>query len=136
MRALIDTCVFIDAIQKREPFWEDAAKLLYAAAAFRFEGFTTAKALADIHYLIRRSLHNEIQTRQHIQQILRLVNVLDTLAEDSIEALYSVVPDFEDAIMTQTALRSGIDYIVTRNLKDYIASPIPGLSPADFLKRL
>ena len=136
MRALIDTCVLIDAMQRREPFWQDAAKLLYAAAAFQFECFTTAKALTDIHYLMRRAFHDEGKTRQSILQLLRVVSVLDTYAEDSIDALYSRVSDFEDAVMVQTALRSNVDCIVSRNLKDFSASFLPVLSPLDFLTRL
>ncbi|MBQ9565702.1 MAG: PIN domain-containing protein [Synergistaceae bacterium] len=136
MRALIDTCVLVDAIQKRVPFWQDAATLLYAAAAFRFEGFTTAKALTDIHYLMRRAFHDERKTRQSIQRLLRLVSVLDTFAEDSIGALDSSISDFEDAVMAQTALRCDIDCIVTRNLRDYTACPISVRSPRDFLIHL
>ena len=36
MRALIDTCVIIDALQNREPFAEDAQKIFLAVANKRF----------------------------------------------------------------------------------------------------
>lgn len=46
----------------------------------------------------------------------------------------SNMTDYEDAVMLETALRSGCDYIVTRNLKDYKNVSIPAYSPSDFLQ--
>jgi hypothetical protein len=42
--------------------------------------------------------------------------------------------DYEDAIMIETALRTGMDCIVTRNTADFASSVVPVLSPGDFLK--
>ena len=47
MIVLIDTCVILDALQKREPFWEDAAKIFLAAANEKYQGIITAKALTE-----------------------------------------------------------------------------------------
>ena len=44
--------------------------------------------------------------------------------------------DFEDAVMVETALRSKMDCIVTRNIKDYEKANIPVYEPADFLALL
>jgi predicted nucleic acid-binding protein len=45
------------------------------------------------------------------------------------------MPDFEDAVIAAVAQREGADYIVTRNTKDFIASPVPAITPEDFLAR-
>ena len=44
--------------------------------------------------------------------------------------------DYEDAVMVETAVRSDIDCIVTRNQKDYAKSSIRVLSPSDFLLQI
>ena len=44
-------------------------------------------------------------------------------------------PDFEDAIMIETAARTEVDCIVTRNL-NYKSSPVPAYSPSAFVKLL
>ena len=44
--------------------------------------------------------------------------------------------DYEDAIMVETAIRSEMDCIVTRNVKDYVKSSIPVYDPSEFLKML
>ena len=48
-------------------------------------------------------------------------------------ALNSPVTDYEDAIIEQTAIAANLDYIITRNLKDYIPSSIPAFLPEAFI---
>ena len=51
MRAVIDTCVIVDALQSREPFCKDAQSIFLLCANRQFQGFLTAKAITDIYYL-------------------------------------------------------------------------------------
>lgn len=62
MRALIDACVVIDALQKRETFWQDAEKIFIAAGIGKFSGCISAKSITDIHYLMRKNIHSEEKT--------------------------------------------------------------------------
>ena len=39
MRAVIDTCVIVDALQSREPFCKDAQSIFLLCANRQFEGF-------------------------------------------------------------------------------------------------
>lgn len=87
MRALIDTCIIIDALQDRRPFADDARAVFYAAA-------------------------------------------------DCINAVDSCISDYEDAIMAESAARSGMDCIVTRNVSDYSLSKVPVYTPQEFLAAL
>ena len=64
MRALIDTCIVIDALQAREPFAEDAQQIFLAVANKRVMGFLTAKSAADIYYITHRHTHNDHETRR------------------------------------------------------------------------
>lgn len=59
MRVLLDTCVVIDALQSREPFYEEAQEIFLAAANRRIDGFLTAKAVTDIYYLTHRLTHSD-----------------------------------------------------------------------------
>jgi hypothetical protein len=43
--------------------------------------------------------------------------------------------DFEDALQVSAAQACGADYIITRNGRDFVQSPLPALSPDDFLTR-
>lgn len=136
MRAVIDTCVIVDALQKREPFCGAAMDIFLAVSNRLFTGVVTAKAATDIYYLLRRELHSEAEARKVLGVLFSLFELEDTFAMDCRAAVSSEMKDYEDAVMSQTALRIGADYIITRNLKDYKASPVSAISPEDFLKLL
>lgn len=134
MTALIDTCVVIDFLQNREPFADAAHKIFRMAAAEMFSGCITAKSATDIYYLIRHCTHSDKESRTKLNQLLTIVGMLDSKADDVFHAISSEVSDFEDAVMIETAIRSNVDCIVTRNTKDYKKSPISICTPEQFLK--
>lgn len=39
MRILLDTCIVIDVLQHREPFWEDSYRVMLTIANRHVEGF-------------------------------------------------------------------------------------------------
>lgn len=136
MKALVDTCIVIDVLQKREPFCNAAMDIFLAVSNRQFTGVLTAKSITDIHYILHRSLHNESETRKAVRTLFTLFEVADTLASDCQNALSSSMSDYEDAVMSETADRLDIDYIITRNKKDYIKSSAAVLSPDEFLEVL
>lgn len=136
MKVLLDTCIIIDFLQSRDPFADTAKEIMYAAASESFKGYITAKSAADIYYLTRKCTHSESESRSKLSKLLTVVEMLDSKAEDVLNAIHSDIADFEDAIMTETAIRSEIDCIVTRNVKDYEKSPITVYLPHDFIEIL
>lgn len=136
MRAFIDTCVVIDALQSREPFAKDAQDIFLAAANNLYLGYISAKAVTDIYYLMHRHTHDDKASRDILNKLFALFDVLDTAGIDCRKAVLSPVSDFEDAVMVETALRSEVDCIVTRNLRDFTKSPVPVYEPKAFLKPL
>lgn len=136
MKALIDTCLVLDFLQRREPFASSAEKLFRASASERFDGFITAKSVTDLYYVIHHYTHNDRETRAKLSKLLCLVGLLDSTADDVSLALSNETPDFEDAVMIETATRSQMDCIVTRNEKDFTKSKVPVFSPDQFLMRI
>ena len=136
MKALLDTCVVIDALQEREPFRADAQAIVLAAANRVFDGFLSAKSVADIYYILHRHTHSDAETRMLLNKLFSLFDLADTEGIDCRRAISSQLTDYEDAVMAETALRTGMDCIVTRNARDYKASPVPVYTPGEFLKRL
>lgn len=136
MRVLIDTCIIIDALQSCIPFAEAAQKLFIYSANKQFEGYITAKAVTDIYYLTHRLTHSDAETRKILSKLFILFHLLDTTSLDCQKAISSEIDDYEDAIMVETAVRSQMDCIVTRNEKDYMKSSVKIYGPSDFLKLL
>ena len=136
MKDLLDTCIAIDFLQKREPFAEDALRIFRAAASELFSGYITAKSATDIFYIDHRGTHNKAASCQKLRSLLTIVGLADSAAIDVRQTLASELPDFEDAVMVETAKRIGADCIVTRNKKDYVQSGVSVYTPAEFLELL
>ena len=136
MRVLLDTCIILDALESRQPFSKDAEELFLAAANNLFTGCITAKASTDIYYLMHPHTHSDKASREVLNKLFSLFEVVDTAGMDCRRAIPSPVLDFEDAVMIETAARTEVDYIVTRNIKDFARSSVPVLSPKDFLAAL
>lgn len=134
MRALVDTCVIIDALQSRVPFAEAAQKIFIHSANKQFEGYITAKSVTDIYYLTYRLTHSDAESRKILSKLFTLFHLLDTTSLDCRKAISSEVSDYEDAIMVETAIRTEMDCIVTRNEKDYMKSSVKVYEPSVFLK--
>ncbi len=133
MKALIDTCVIIDALQHRVPFHEDAERIFLLVANQQIEGYITAKAATDIYYLSHRNTHSDEESRRILANLFSLFALLDTCGTDCRQALSSSMSDYEDAVMAESGMRSGMDCIVTRNPKDYRSGTLPVYTPQDFL---
>lgn len=118
MIVLLDACVVVDALQKREPFSAGAEEILRLCSLGRSVGAITAKSLADIYYLSHKSTHSSSLSRFVLTKLCTLLDLLDAEAIDVRQALSSATSDFEDAVMIETAMRIGADCIVTRNKKD------------------
>ena len=134
MKALLDTCVIMDFLQRREPFAENAKKIMQASAMEMFDGFITAKSATDIYYLTHRCTHCDKESRNKLSKLLTIINMLDNKADDVFSAIPSEVSDFEDAVMIETAARSQMDCIVTRNKKDYAKSSVTVYTPEQFIE--
>jgi predicted nucleic acid-binding protein len=136
MRALLDTCVIVDVLQNRAPFAADGQAVFLAAANNRFVGCITAKSATDLYYLTHRHTHSDQASRAVLSKLFTLFEALDTAGSDCRHAIPSPTSDFEDAVMVETALRTEVDCIITRNCRDYAKSPLSVYTPAEFLQRL
>jgi len=128
MRVLIDTDVLLDVALAREP--HVAASL--AVLEWAEKGGEAAVAwhsLANCAYLLKGG-------RRFLRNLLDLVEVASVGSDDAKVAMGLPMADLEDAFQAASALAWKADLIVTRNLRDYRKSPVPAVSPGDFMKRV
>ncbi|MDR1192710.1 MAG: PIN domain-containing protein [Peptococcaceae bacterium] len=136
MKAIIGTNVIIDVTDRRAEFFADSYRTIQLSMQKAFNGYITAGAVSDIYYITRKSTGDAKKAREAIAGLIELVSVCDTRAGDIPAALVIDMPDLEDAIVAATAKREKADFIVTRNVRDYRNSPIPAVTPQDFLNKL
>jgi len=135
MKVLLDTNVLLDIIEKREPFFTCSYQVFMKSAVREIEAILGASSVTDIYYVTRRNCKDAEQAIGYILDMLKVVTPVDTKAVDIQEALRLHFPDFEDAVIAATAEREKADYIITRNTGDFAKSPVPSISPADFIMK-
>lgn len=133
MKVLIDTNVIVDALTSREPWKESAEKIFLMTANQVMAAYITASSATDIYYLVRKYLHNTEQAKQVMGKLYSLMGILTVTREECIDALASAVSDYEDAVIERTAAKAEIDYIITRNVKDYQDGMVKTILPDDFI---
>lgn len=132
MKVLIDTNVIVDALTFREPWKESAEKIFLMAANRIMDVYITASSATDIYYLVRKYLHSTEQAKQVMGKLFSLMGILAVTEDECVDALASAVSDYEDAVIERTAVKAGMDYIITRNVKDYQGAMIKVMLPDDF----
>jgi len=129
---LIDLNVILDVLQRREPFHAMSARALACAETGQVEGWVAAHSLTTLFYLLARP-----QSASHARVTLsELLSFLSVAAVDQAvieQALNLPYQDFEDAVQMIAAVRAGVQYLITRNVRDYKAGPLPVLQPAELL---
>lgn len=135
MRVLFDTNVLLDALLAREPFVADAASLLEAVEAGRFEGFMSATTVTDVHYLVERHTKSAEIAIIAVTRLLKLIEVCPVDRGVLEKAIALEFADFEDAVQVACAVSLGLEVIVTRDMSGFAGSPISVLSSRE-LKNL
>ena len=129
---LIDTNILLDALQKREPFYKNAAEILRKCERKQVVGCISSLTFANAVYIMRKELTPEI-IESTAYKLSRILVFIDLNHWDINKAAKMRWKDFEDALQSAAAERVKADYIVTRNVKDFEQSNIKALSPEDFL---
>jgi predicted nucleic acid-binding protein len=133
-RVLIDTDVILDFFFDREPYSDDAAKVLSLCESREIKGFITSVIISNVYYLLRQSATHD-KVIEKLTQLIALVDVLTTDKDAILKALNSNFRDFEDALQNYSAELNGqIDLIITRNIKDYKNSSLGIMTPGNYLK--
>lgn len=128
----VDNDVILDVLIDRLPFNADANKVFHFAETGRITLMTSPLCVANTHYVISKKIGNA-NSKSVLASVLKLITVVDMPACVVQNAFASKVTDFEDALQVETAMHCGADLILTRNIKDFRNSPIPVLTPSQFL---
>ncbi len=134
MRILVDTDVLLDVALDREPHTEASARLLTACESNKIDGFLAWHSLSNFYYLVG-TVRGEGDARQFLLDLVAFMSVAPTTTESLRFAGRLAIRDFEDAMQVAAAEACGADWIVTRNVRDFLRSPIRAVTPAAFLRQ-
>jgi predicted nucleic acid-binding protein len=129
MKVLIDTDVLIDVALEREEFFDDSNRVLEWIESGAGQGAVAWHSLSNLAYMMT-------DARGFIRDLLQFVDIAPSGVGEGLAALDLPMKDLEDAMQASAARSYGAAWLITRNIGDYKKSPIPAVSPSEFLNQL
>ncbi len=133
-RILIDTNVLLDYLLTREPFYEDAARIVLACADGKVKGCIAAHSISNMFFIVRK----DYNVKERRELLINLCSIFDVEGIDKAKLLAGLqnedFSDFEDCLQMECAKAYKAKYIVTRNIADYKMSEIKTILPKDYLR--
>lgn len=132
MRLMLDLNVLLDVMQRREPFYAASAEVLSQATRESHVACLPGHALTTLHYIILRYAGRD-QANGVVDWLLAHLETVPQGREEFLRARSLEVEDFEDAALASAAEAFGCELIITRDLTDFFGSPVPAVTPEEFL---
>ncbi|OHD65514.1 MAG: hypothetical protein A2176_14085 [Spirochaetes bacterium RBG_13_51_14] len=127
----IDSDVIIDLLTQRENYAE-AAALMTLIAEKKVAAFTTPIVLANVDYIITK-YSSKAKSKRAVKSLRKRLSILPMNEKIVDAALESDFSDFEDAMQYYAVEKQGIDFIVTRNKKDYAKGSIRVITAQEYM---
>lgn len=135
-KILIDTNVLIDYILEREPFFDDAMRVISSCIDGSVKGYIAAHSISNMFFILRKDF--TIKERREI--LSNLCTIFEVEGIDKSKLMLALsnekISDFEDCLQMECAKKCRVDYIVTRNIADFTSSEIEAVLPSEYLKLL
>ena len=134
MKVLIDTNILLDVFLLREPHLEQSKRVLQCCQTL-VDGFIAVHSFSNMFYILHEIEEFSIEEcRNTFNKLLYVFDVAGLNKHDIIAAVNNEsFSDLEDSMQHEASVSSDLDYIVTRNCKDFKNSTVPAVTPEEFL---
>ena len=133
MVILVDTNIIIDALANREPYADDAKRIMEKCAAREITGILS---IPNLFYILRKNFSQE-ERRFLLKNLCEIFQISDLNEKKIVAALENnAFSDFEDGLQEECAVEAMADYIVTRNPADFKHSRVKVILPDELLREL
>jgi len=129
---LLDLNILLDVVQRREPFYGASAAVLTMALDGSIRAFLPVHVFTTFYYVVRKADGKET-AETFIDRLLSRLEVAPSGRAELRRARSLRMADFEDAVVACAAEAAGCSWIITRNEEDFGDSPVPAITPAEFL---
>lgn len=132
MRVFLDTNIIIDILAKRQPHYADSQDVMDRCGDLQCEVYIAWHGLATAFYVFG-SVVGEAAAQSAMQGFLQNARVATVGDSDAHRAFDLGFTDLEDALQASAAEACAAQCVVTRNQADFANSPVPALTPQEFL---
>ena len=135
IKVFFDTNIMIDVIGRREQFCLPSLQIMSLADRGLIRVYVSAMSYATASFILGKD-NKELDIFREFAKFMKIT--MATLVDSSTieKSVESKFKDFEDAMQYFSAKHEDIDYIITRNKKDFTASDIPVFEPQEFVDYL
>jgi predicted nucleic acid-binding protein len=128
VKVLFDTNVVLDVLLDRPLFRDTAVQLIARVERKELEGVLGATTLTTIYYLVAKALGRPA-AHLAIRDLIELFQIAAVDHQVLARAADSPVKDFEDAVLSEAGLATGVEAVVTRDPEGFRDSRLLVLSP-------
>ena len=131
-RLFVDINVILDVAELRTPHYPQSQEVLSIIEKKKARGFISAASYPVLFYLLKKEIGAQ-DALNYLRRLLKLLTVVAVGRKTLESAMEAAAVDFEDGIQLACAQACRAHYIITRDLSGYDESPIPALSPTEYL---
>lgn len=126
VKVLLDTNILIDFALRREPYFEQARKVMILGYLREIELWVGSSQMSDLIYVITEGEKPRFnpQAQNALDKILQFIRVYATDEEDCRALTDSSWEDLEDALVHRSALGIKADLILTRDQEGFAKSAV------------
>ena len=135
MTILLDTNVVLDILLNRKPWYTNAALIFGMAQQNLIKCYVSASTITDLFYITEKE-NGKNNAREAIKRLLKVFYPATVTDKNIYQALDLNWDDFEDSVQFIVGSDLSVDYIVTRNTKDFTSSSIDVVTPEQFIQTI
>ena len=132
MRVFLDTNILLDVFLNR-PGKAVSMQVLQTCVSSGNDGWIAWHTLSNAFYIVRRETKLLAEAKRFASELLLWCNVAPVGTHEAIAAQSMNLSDLEDAMQIAAAVACRADVIVTRNTPDFATSPLPVMTPEQFV---
>lgn len=135
MKVTVDLNVLLDVAQNRLPHYHASEEVVHRVRRGEFAAVLPGHALTTLHYILEKYSGTAL-ANQTLDGLLADFAIHPVDKANFQRARQLPLSDFEDAVVAVTAEVTRSDFIVTRNVADFVGSSVPAITPIEFLEHL
>ena len=135
MKVMVDLNVLLDVAQNRLPHYHASEEVVHRVRRGEFAAVLPGHALTTLHYILEKYSGTAL-ANQTLDGLLADFAIHPVDKANFQRARQLPLSDFADAVAAVTAEVTRSDFIVTRNVADFVGSSVPAITPIDFLEHL
>jgi len=134
-RLLLDTNILLDCVDPSRASHDEAMGLIRQCNGGGDVGIASSHSLNDTYYIMKR-LYDEPSARNAVRILSDLVVVAPVSTEETLLALDSNEPDFEDGLVRACAELNDADFIISRDEKAFRKATIRRVTAKEYLDEI